>query len=51
MIKDLTKAEIKEQIIELNYYLLLAIDMGDEISMSEIKDRIGDLINLYINKK
>lgn len=47
--KKLTKAEIKEAIIELNYYMLTAIDIHDETSVREIRDEMTELVNIYLN--
>ena len=48
MIKELTKQEIKERIIELNYYMLTAIEISDKTSMEEIRDEISELIDIYL---
>lgn len=46
----MTRPEIKEAIIELNHYMLTAIDIHDKISILEIREQITELINLYLNK-
>jgi hypothetical protein len=40
--------EIKERIIELNFYLLKAFDDKQEDKVDEIRNEINDLINLYL---
>lgn len=47
--KELTKSEIKERIIELNYYILSAIDINDKLKINEIKNEISLLIKNYLN--
>lgn len=42
--------EIKERIIELNFYLLKAFDGKDKDKVDEIRNEINDLINLYLKK-
>lgn len=49
--QELTKPEIKEAIIELNYYMMTAIDISDKASIREIRDEISELINIYLNKE
>jgi hypothetical protein len=44
----LTKEEIKEKIIELNFYLLTAMSINDTMSIEEIKEETNELINLYL---
>lgn len=46
----LTKEEIKEKIIELNFYLLTAMTINDTLSIEEIKEEINELINLYLGR-
>jgi hypothetical protein len=48
MTEELTKLEIKERIIELNYYMLTAIEISDKTSMEEIRDEIAELIDIYL---
>ena len=45
----LTKEEIKEKIIELNFYLLTAMSINDTMSIEEIKEETNELINLYLS--
>jgi hypothetical protein len=47
---SLTKAEIKEAIIELNYYMMTAIDIHDVYSVREIRDEITNLVEIYLKK-
>jgi hypothetical protein len=44
----MTKEEIKERIIELNFYLLTAMSICDKRSIEEIKEEVNDLINQYL---
>lgn len=46
----LTKEQIKERIIELNYYLLTAMSFGDTMSIEEIKEETNNLIDEYLKK-
>lgn len=46
----LTKEQIKERIIELNFYLLTAMSINDTISIDEIRQETNELINLYLSK-
>lgn len=48
--KELTREEIKEKIIELNYYLLTAMSINDTLSISEIREETNELINMYLKK-
>lgn len=45
----LTKEEIKEKIIELNFYLLTAMSINDTMSIEDIKEETNELINLYLS--
>lgn len=47
--KGATKAEIKEAIIELNHYMLTAIDISDKRSVNDLREQMTELINLYLS--
>lgn len=49
--ENLTKSEIKEAIIELNHYMLTAIDIHDKRSVQEIREEMTELINLYLSNE
>jgi len=49
--KNLTKSEIKEAIIELNHYMLTAIDIRDKRSVEEIREQMTELVNLYLGNE
>jgi hypothetical protein len=42
--------EIKERIIELNYYLISAINVGDKKKIEEIRHETNSLITLLLKK-
>lgn len=46
----LTKEQIKERIIELNFYLLTAMSINDTLSIDEIRQETNDLINTYLER-
>jgi parvulin-like peptidyl-prolyl isomerase len=46
---ELTRQEVKEAIIELNYYLLSAIEQHDKVSIQEIRKDMTDLVGLYLS--
>lgn len=46
---ELTRQEVKEAIIELNYYLLSAIELHDKVSIQEIRQDMTDLVGLYLS--
>lgn len=46
---ELTREEVKEAIIELNYYLLSAIDLHDKVSVQEIRSDMTELVGLYLS--
>lgn len=48
--ETLTQEEIKEKIIELNFYLLTAMTINDTMSIEEIKEEISELIDLYLGR-
>lgn len=43
-----TKAEIKEEIITINYYLLQSISKGDKKSVQKNKILLDNLIKIYL---
>lgn len=43
-----TKVNIRETIIEKNYYLLEAIQKGNKVKVEQIRNDINDLISLYL---
>jgi nucleoid DNA-binding protein len=49
--ENLTKSEIKEAIIELNHYMLTAIDIRDKRSVQEIREEMTELVNLYLGNE
>ena len=44
----MTKKEIKREIIELNYELLLALTYDESDKVLEIRNQTNDLINKYL---
>ena len=48
--QTLTQEEIKERIIELNFYLLTAMSINDTTSIEEIKEETNELIDLYLGR-
>lgn len=46
-----TTANIREEIIELNYYLLEAMQKGDKCKVEKIRKDIDELITLYLKIK
>jgi hypothetical protein len=40
--------DIKERIIELNYYLIIAINKGDKMKIDSIRHEINSLITLIL---
>lgn len=48
--EKLTQEEIKEKIIELNFYLLTAMTIGDTLSIEEIRQETLELIDLYLGR-
>jgi len=48
--EKLTQEEIKERIIELNYYLLTAMSFGDTLSVEEVRQETLELIDLYLGR-
>jgi hypothetical protein len=49
--ENLTKSEIKEAIIELNHYMLTAIDIRDKRSVEDIREQMTELVNLYLSNE
>ena len=45
-----TKMDIRESIIELNFYLLKAMQDGDTNKVKAIRLEINELIDLYLKK-
>jgi len=43
-----TKAEIKEEIITINYYLLESISKGDKKNVQKNKILLDNLIKIYL---
>lgn len=43
--------KIRENIIELNYYLLQYMLKGDEKKVDELRKEINSLIDLYLSQK
>ena len=50
MVKEKDKLKIKEKILQLNFYMVTAIDIHDEMSVQEIRKEISELIKLYFER-
>lgn len=46
----ITTSEIKERIIELNFYLIQSINKGDNEKVEAIRIEMNSLIQLYLKK-
>lgn len=45
----MTKAELKRAILELNNYLIAAIDLNDKSSIEDIRQEMSQIINMILN--
>jgi hypothetical protein len=46
-----TEEQIRERIIELNYFLVYYMTNGDKKAVEKTRIEINSLLNLYLNKK
>lgn len=44
----ITTTDIRERVIELNYYLLQAMEKNDKVKVEAIRLEINSLIKLYL---